>query len=179
VLAGFFALAQTRRTFRKPRCPKAKMARPLFVRLPLPMSSLVQRLRPLALFGVSGCLALLVDMGVLYLCRPALGDYGGRAVSFWAAATFTWWFNRTLTFGSDAASQNTTAHSSAQLGIWAEYGAYLSSMLVGGVVNYGAYAASVHWVDAVRAQPAWGVAIGSLCGLTLNFLSARRILQRP
>lgn len=145
------------------------------------MPSLAQRLRPLALFGASGCLALLVDMGVLYLCRPALGDYGGRVVSFWAAATFTWWFNRTFTFGAGTPAavepQDATHPSPQRLGIWAEYGAYLSSMLVGGVVNYGAYAASVHWVDAVRAQPAWGVAIGSLTGLTINFLSARRILR--
>ncbi len=133
------------------------------------MSSLVQRVRPLALFALSGCLALLVDTAVLYLFRPALGDYGARLVSFCFAATFTWWFNRTFTFGRAAQVR--------ALSIWAEYSAYLSSMAVGGVVNYGAYAASVYWVDAVRAQPAWGVAIGSLFGMVLNFWSAHRILR--
>lgn len=142
------------------------------------MSPLLQSLRPLALFGMSGCLALLLDMGVLYLCRPALGDYGARAVSFWAAATFTWGFNRRLTFGPNGTAAQATGPSPTRMGIGAEYLAYLSSMLAGGVVNYGAYAASVHWVDAVRAQPVWGVVIGSLTGLTINFLSARRILQR-
>lgn len=111
-------------------------------------------------------MALLVDIGVLYLCRPYLGFYGGRAVSFLAAASFTWLFNRNITF------KGPKPH-----GIWREYLTYLSSMLVGGAINYGAYVVSLHAFDAVRAQPAWGVAIGSLAGLAFNFMSARRIMK--
>jgi putative flippase GtrA len=126
----------------------------------------LQRFRAFALFCVSGGLALLVDIGVLLACRPWLGDYGGRALSFLAAATFTWLFNRHITFKGPK-----------PVGIWAEYTAYLSSMLVGGAINYGAYAASLQALEAVRAQPAWGVAIGSLAGLAFNFVAARRIMQ--
>lgn len=126
----------------------------------------LHRFRSLALFGVAGVLALFVDIGVLYLCRPWLGDYGGRAVSFLAAATFTWLFNRHITFKGPR-----------QGGIAREYALYLSSMVVGGAINYGAYAASLQAFEAVRAQPAWGVAIGSLVGMVFNFLSARRILR--
>ena len=50
-------------------------------------------------------------------------------------------------------------------------------MLEGGAVNYCAYAASLHLFGFVRVQPAWGVAIGSLSGLTFNYLSAQRIIQ--
>ena len=117
---------------------------------------------------MAGGLALFVDIGVLHLCQPYLGVYGGRAVSFLAAASFTWLFNRHITFKGPKPGS-----------IVREYLTYLSSMLVGGAINYGAYVASLHAFDAVRAQPAWGVAIGSLAGLTVNFLSARRIMKGP
>jgi putative flippase GtrA len=134
---------------------------------PWSIRSALQRFRSLALFCVSGGLALLVDVGVLYLCRPWLGDYGGRAVSFLCAASFTWLFNRHITFKGPKEGS-----------VLAEYVAYLASMMVGGAINYGAYVASLQAFDAVRAQPAWGVAIGSLAGLVFNYLSARRIMQR-
>lgn len=130
-------------------------------------SALLQRFRSLFLFCVSGGLALFVDIGVLYVSRPWLGDYGGRALSFLAAATFTWLFNRHITFRGPKEGS-----------VLKEYLAYLSSMLVGGAINYGAYAASLQAFDAVRAQPAWGVAIGSLVGLVFNYLSAKRIMMR-
>jgi putative flippase GtrA len=130
-------------------------------------SALLQRFRSLILFCVSGGLALFVDIGVLALARPWLGNYGGRAVSFLAAATFTWLFNRNITFRGPKEGS-----------VLQEYLSYLSSMLVGGAINYGAYAASLQAFDAVRAQPAWGVAIGSLAGLVFNYLSARRIMKR-
>lgn len=126
----------------------------------------MQRFRSLALFVVSGCLALLVDMGVLYLCRPWVGDYAGRAVSFLAAVVFTWLFNRNITFRGPKEGPLLT-----------EFVVYLSSMMVGGAINYGAYVASLHWFDAARAQPAWGVVIGSLCSMVFNYLSSRRILR--
>lgn len=128
---------------------------------------MLQRFRSLFLFCVSGGLALFVDIGVLYVSRPLLGNYGGRALSFLVAATFTWWFNRTFTFKGP--KEGSVAR---------EYLTYLSSMLVGGAVNYGAYAASLALFEPVHRQPAWGVAIGSLAGLVFNYLSARRIMTR-
>lgn len=129
------------------------------------MESVLQGVRSLALFVVSGCLALLVDMGVLLLCRPWLGDYAGRGASFLAAVVFTWLFNRHITFPGPKDGP-----------LLAEFLSYLSSMMVGGAINYGAYVVSLHGIDAVRAQPAWGVVIGSLCSMVFNFLSSRRIL---
>ena len=130
------------------------------------LAQLWGRYRAPLLFCVSGGLAMLVDIGVLYVGRPWFGNYGGRALSFLAAVTFTWLFSRNITFSR-----------TNELGAWKEYLAYLSSMLVGGAVNYGAYAASLYFFGFVRVQPAWGVAIGSLSGLTFNYLSARRIIQ--
>jgi putative flippase GtrA len=126
----------------------------------------VQGLRSLVLFGVSGVMALGVDVGVLYLTQPWLGFYVGRLLSFVAAATFTWLFNRSITFKGPR-----------QGGIVAEYLAYLSSMAVGGLINYGVYVGSLQCFDAVRAEPAWGVALGSLVSMGFNFLAARRVIQ--
>jgi putative flippase GtrA len=131
------------------------------------LAQLWARFRPLIMFGVSGVLALFVDIGVLYVLKPMLGLYGARLCSFLAAATFTWLFNRSITFRDGVKPES----------IVVEYLAYLSSMAVGGAVNYLTYAISVKYVDAVRAQPALGVALGSLVGMAFNFLSARRIMQ--
>jgi putative flippase GtrA len=131
------------------------------------LTQLFNRFRPLILFGVSGVLGLFVDISVLYVCKSVLGLYGARACSFLAAATFTWLFNRTITFQGPKPGS-----------IVVEYVTYLSSMTVGGGVNYMIYAVSVKWVDAIREQPAWGVALGSIVGMAFNFLSARRIMQR-
>ncbi|WP_290870634.1 GtrA family protein [Aquabacterium sp.] len=127
------------------------------------------RHRSLCLFAVSGCLALGVDVGLLWWAQPLLGHYGGRLLSFWGAATFTWWFNRTLTFRPTGAR--------TRGGLLAEYTAYLSSMALGGALNYGAYAAAVSLLPLVHRHPALGVALGSLVGMGFNFWSARRILR--
>lgn len=134
-----------------------------------PWVSVWSRHRALGLFAVSGCLALGIDMGVLWAVQPLLGHYGGRLLSFWAAATFTWWFNRTLTF------RRTGARSTG--GVFNEYAAYFSSMVLGGVLNYGAYAAAVTMLPLVHRHPALGVALGSLVGMGFNFWSAKRILR--
>ena len=94
---------------------------------------------------MSGVLALLVDIGVLYAPKDGLGDYVGRGVSFLCAATFTWAFNRRLTF-------QTGAHD----GLVAEYLAYLSSMAVGGVINYGVYAVSLAGSDLSETASGFG-----------------------
>jgi putative flippase GtrA len=139
------------------------------------MKQLWLRHRALFLFCVSGTLALGVDIGVLSVLRslwgPDWGTYGGRLVSFWAAATCTWSFNRRLTFVPQPGQAR-------RLPIGREYLQYLGSMAVGGALNYGSYALAVTTLAPVRAQPAWGVALGSLVGLAFNFMSARRILAR-
>lgn len=119
------------------------------------------------MFGVAGVIALFIDIGVLYLLKPWLGLYAARVCSFLAAATFTWLFNRSIAFKGPRAYP-----------IVAEYLIYLSSTLLGGAINYLAYAIGVTFVDAIHRQPAWGVAVGSLAGMTFNFLSARRILHK-
>jgi putative flippase GtrA len=133
-----------------------------------PAAPRATRLRALLLFCVAGVLALGVDLAVLYALKGLLGPYGARLLSFLCAASFTWAFNRHLTFAGPS-----------RLGLWREYAAYLASMAVGGAVNYGMYAACIHWWPWATAHPALGVAAGSLAGLLFNFLAAERLMAAP
>ncbi|UVH57239.1 GtrA family protein [Variovorax paradoxus] len=124
--------------------------------------------RELLSFALVGVIGLVVDVVVLYLLAPLLGWYGARVVSFLAAATTTWAFNRRYTFAPSA---------SAGRSLWREYLGYLATMAAGAVLNYGAYVLTLHWVEG-RWAAALGVALGSLAGMSANFLSARYLVFR-
>lgn len=121
-------------------------------------------------FCVVGTLGLVVDLGVLYAVAPLLGWYGGRVVSFIAAATTTWHFNRLYTFKD--------APLPSRDGLLRQYLRYLVTMLGGAAVNYLIYAATLYLV-AMEHAPALGVALGSIGGLAVNFASARFLVFRP
>jgi len=123
-------------------------------------------MRQLIRFALVGVAGLLVDVAVLYVAAPLLGWYGGRLVSFLAAATATWGLNRRLTF-------QPAAHGS----IVREYLSYMVSMLGGAALNYLTYTLALHYLSGPLA-PAIGVALGSLAGMTVNFLAARHIVFR-
>ncbi|MDM0021757.1 GtrA family protein [Variovorax saccharolyticus] len=113
-------------------------------------------------FAVVGTIGFCVDLGVLYLVAPALGWYGGRVVSFLAAATVTWALNRVYTFAGRRSGGS----------IAREYLRYLLTMLAGALVNYLTYVLTLHWLEGPLA-PALGVGFGSIAGLMVNFLTAR------
>lgn len=113
-------------------------------------------------FAVVGAIGFVVDLGVLYLAAPTLGWYGGRVVSFLAAATVTWALNRHFTFAERRSNSS----------IAREYLRYLLTMVGGALVNYAAYVFTLHSLGGPLA-PALGVALGSGAGLAVNFLTAR------
>ena len=120
-------------------------------------------------FAVSGVLGLLVDTAALYLLMfLGLGFAVARGLSFVAAATFTWWFNRRYTFGGAAAIPPS----------WREWGRYLVAMGLGGLVNYGVSRWSHQLFELVRAWPVVALALGSAAGMVFNFFSARYLLFR-
>lgn len=135
----------------------------------LPGSLSAQFLR----FGLVGVVGFLVDAGLLRLLLNAgFGYYGGRVISFLAAATTTWILNRSFTFRRDAPSA--FAHPAT------EWLSYLGLMLIGGAANYGAYALAISSSETVRAHPELGVALGSLAGMAINFWTSKRmIFERP
>jgi putative flippase GtrA len=122
--------------------------------------TLVQILR----FSAVGTVGFVVDTAVLY-AGLALGLelYGGRAVSYLAAATTTWALNRAWTFRGQG--------SAPALRQW---GIFVAINLIGFAFNYGTYAALVTAVSFVAQHPVIGVAAGSLAGMTGNFLLSRR-----
>ena len=120
-------------------------------------------------FAVSGVLGLAVDTAVLYaLMALGLGFAWARVLSFLAAATFTWAFNRRHTFASEQARAPS----------WSEWLRYLAAMALGGVVNYAVSLAAYKTSDTVQTFPVLALMLGSVVGMTLNFVSARYLLFR-
>ncbi len=120
-------------------------------------------------FGLVGIGGFVVDVTVLYLALSLLGvgPYAGRGISYLVAATFTWYFNRRITFAdrrSDAAGR--------------EWGTFVVLNGVGGALNYATYAVFLHYFRSSGVAPAIGVALGSLAGLLANFTLSRQIVFR-
>jgi putative flippase GtrA len=119
-------------------------------------------------FGIVGGIGFLVDAGLLHvMLKLGLGYYGGRLVSFLAAATATWILNRSFTFRRESPP---AAHPAG------EWLAYLGLMVIGGVVNYGTYAAAIELSEPVRRYPVLGVALGSIAGMAINFWTSKTLV---
>lgn len=118
-------------------------------------------------FGIIGCVGFLVDVGVLYsvLYGLGLGHYGGRVISYLAAATTTWYLNRNFTF-THARSENRSR----------EWARFLVLNTIGGMVNYFIYFAYVSLHSISTSAPAIGVAFGSLGGMIVNFLVSKHFV---
>lgn len=117
-------------------------------------------------FGLVGTLGFFVDAGVLKLCTQAgpMGLYEGRVVSFLAAVTVTWFFNRRFTFKD-----------SPKAPLFIQWTRFSVVCLGGFAFNYGAYAALISLVPYVAENPTLGVAAGSVAGLFFNFFGAKKI----
>ncbi len=127
--------------------------------------------RQLILFAISGAFGFVVDAGIVqFLVRElTMNPYGARVVSFLAAATTTWGFNRRFTFAGHGGGSRRR-----------ELLRYLIAMAGGFALNYGAYAACLLFWPLVREWPAIGVAVGSVAGAMLNFLTSKYwIFRKP
>jgi putative flippase GtrA len=122
----------------------------------------------LFLFGLVGIAGFVVDTGILYLLKSALGLYYARLISFTCAVFATWILNRHLTFRKRASGLSLTH----------EFSRYFGLMLSGGVVNYVTYALLIYFYDYVARQPVWGVAAGAVLGLMVNYLFAKFLVFR-
>mgnify|MGYP006335880753 FL=1 len=125
--------------------------------------------RQFFVFCIVGTIGFIVDVGILYALAPWMGWYAGRLASFVAAATVTWYLNRIFTFGHLAATAKFTA--------WQQYWRYLMAMMGCAFINYLAYTLTLQLNDAPWA-PTLGVAFGSIAGLLVNFVSARKVAFR-
>ncbi len=124
--------------------------------------------RELILFGMAGVFGFVVDTAVLYLLEGAMGPFYARAVSFLAAVFATWSINRMFAF-----RERTSALSKKR-----EFVLYLALMLLGGMANYGVYSWLIVSYPLVRQHLIIGVAVGSLAGMSINFMFSRFCLYR-
>ncbi|MES2354949.1 MAG: GtrA family protein [Pseudomonadota bacterium] len=119
--------------------------------------------RQLFRFAGAGIAGFVVDAGVLYLLLVAgLGYFTGRMISFLCAVLTTWQINRRFTF---SVASNMTA--------WQEWCRYLMAMCGGGLVNYASYSVAIMLLPETRFLPLYAVAIGSLMGMMVNFVTAK------
>ncbi|CAB3776793.1 GtrA family protein [Pararobbsia alpina] len=119
--------------------------------------------RQLVCFGIAGVAGFLIDAGVLYLALwIGCGFFAGRAVSFLCAVWVTWRINRRYAFAADRSES-----------VWSEWWKYLAAMSAGGTVNYVAYGAIVFSLQGRAYLPIVSVAIGSVAGMVVNYMTAR------
>ena len=116
------------------------------------------------LFALVGGAGFLVDAGVLALLLFAtpLGPLVARILSIGVAMVFTFWLNRTFTFGR---SSRTLAAEGARYG-----GVGISAALL----NYAVYSALVLAFPAL--SPILAVAIASLAAMVWSFLGYSRFV---
>lgn len=123
-------------------------------------------IRKFLLFGIAGGTGFVVDTAILYLLKGALGPYTARVISFLCAVLTTWVVNRTFAFKGQ----------SADLPIWREFLHYLGAMILGGIVNYGIYAALVATIPLFAEYLVLAVAGGVAGGMVVNFLLADKLV---
>jgi putative flippase GtrA len=123
-------------------------------------------IRKFLLFGIAGGTGFVVDTAILYLLKGALGPYTARVISFLGAVLTTWVVNRTFAFKGQ----------SADLPIWREFLHYLGAMILGGIVNYGIYAALVATIPLFAEYLVLAVAGGVAGGMVVNFLLADKLV---
>ncbi len=117
---------------------------------------------------MAGAIGFGVDTAVLYAALAAgAGPYGGRLLSYLAAATTTWALNRSWTFRT---AQDRTVPPARQ---WL---LFVIVNLVGFACNYGVYAALIAGSPLTARHPVIGVAAGALAGMVGNFLLSRRFV---
>jgi len=126
-------------------------------------------MRQLAMFCIGGFIGFVVDAGLLRVFVSLFGwnAYAARFLSFLAAATATWLFNRNHTFRGPR-----------HYGLFGEWARYVLAMCGGFAVNYSIYAALYYHVELVKHVPELGVAAGSVGGLVVNYLSSRWWIYR-
>lgn len=117
-------------------------------------------------FGIIGALGFFIDAGVLYLLLLGGLDYFlGRIISFLLAVLFTWQLNRRFTFKVKPSFI-----------WWQEAWRYLGVSSLGGVVNLCVYSLVIIMAEPSSLIPLIGVALGSIAGMGVNYLAARKFV---
>lgn len=110
-------------------------------------------------FALVGSSGFIVDL-VVYLLLQMMGltHTVARAISFWPAASWNWMLNRIMTFNHREKSRKST-----------QWGAFVTSSLLGFSVNYGTYFTLTTYVPLFQEHTVSALIIGVLMGMGFNF----------
>jgi putative flippase GtrA len=92
-----------------------------------------------------------------------------RGCSFTCAATTTWLINRAFTFSAQRRPPRR---------LLAEWAAYFAASLGGGCLNYLVFAIAVRLSPWLHEFPTLAVGLGTLAGMTFNFLMYAKYVFR-
>ncbi|MFD1384895.1 GtrA family protein [Rhodanobacter aciditrophus] len=115
-------------------------------------------------FGSVGALGFIVDASVLWILSHWLPYEVARALSFWAAVTSNWWFNRIFTFKE--ARRDERAHH--------QWGRFFCASLIGFIPNWGLFVLLMEWGSQLSISnwpiyPYAALIPGILAGMIINF----------
>jgi len=120
-------------------------------------------------FGFVGGTGFVIDSLIYFALQFVFGleHKVARAISFWPAATWNWFWNRTITF--------TDRKKSNRLGQWL---AFLGTSLGGFAMNFGTYSMLTDYVPFFMENKFPALIIGVLVGMGFNFMVARVLVFR-
>jgi putative flippase GtrA len=122
------------------------------------------------LFAIGGVLGLVVDAGVVQMLVSFahLNPYLSKVISFFPAATVTWWWNRSHTFAARHSGRS----------VFMEWLHWLVLMSGGQAVNYLTYWGCLATFSDLLRWPAVASCVGSIVAAFVNFVGARVLLFR-
>jgi putative flippase GtrA len=126
-------------------------------------------------FAIIGGVGFVVDTTVLAADTGWLGldPFKGRVLSMFCAMTCTWLGNRYFTFSDLRARGSLGA-------IFHEWSKFVAANIVGALVNYGVYAALLHFASPPFNNKYVALVVGVLVGLIFNFtLSKKLVFKGP
>ncbi|WP_019555691.1 glycosyltransferase [Thiomicrorhabdus arctica] len=110
-------------------------------------------------FAAVGSSGFIVDLAVyLLLQMMGISHTVARAISFWPAVSWNWALNRVITFSHREKTAKTT-----------QWGAFVSSSLIGFAVNYGTYYTLTTFVPFFEEHMILALVVGVIMGMGFNF----------
>jgi putative flippase GtrA len=122
-------------------------------------------------FAVIGAMGFVVDSTILAVDTNWLGldPFKGRLLSIFCAMICTWLGNRYFTFADRRARGSLGA-------IFREWSKFVAANIVGALVNYGVYAALLHFSSAPFNNKYVALVCGVLAGLVFNFTLSKKLV---
>ncbi|MFQ3171956.1 MAG: dolichol-phosphate mannosyltransferase [Oleispira sp.] len=120
-------------------------------------------------FGFVGSTGFIIDSLIYFSLQLFLGlnHVTARAISFWPAVTWNWFWNRTVTF--------TDRDKSKKLTQWLSF---VMTSLGGFAINFGSYTLLTKYVPFFIENPFLAFILGVVMGMGFNFMVARVFVFR-